>query len=178
MQEPQETPRVQNGNPLQYSCLENPMDRETCGLQSVESQSQTRLSTPTRIDIHGHIWPLSPSLMLLRTSHGVVYISNLLFFSCMNVFHCVDIPQTLLFSTIERYLGCLQSGDCYPKSWASQVALVVKNLPAKAGEASDPDWIPGLGRSPGGGHGHSPQYSCLLLLLLSHFSRVRLCATP
>ena len=32
-----------NGNPLQYSCLENPMDRGTrCGLQSIGLQkSQT-----------------------------------------------------------------------------------------------------------------------------------------
>ena len=27
-----------NGNPLQYSCLENPMDRGACGLQSMGSQ--------------------------------------------------------------------------------------------------------------------------------------------
>ena len=34
---------------------------------------------------------------------------------------------------------------------ASQVALVVKNLPANAGNARDVGLIPGLGRSPGGG---------------------------
>ena len=28
------SPGEGNGNPLQYSCLENPMDRETGGLQS------------------------------------------------------------------------------------------------------------------------------------------------
>ena len=44
---------------------------------------------------------------------------------------------------------------------ASQVALVVKNLPANAGEIRDMGSIPGLGRSPGGGHGHPLQYSCL-----------------
>ena len=33
-----------NGNPLQYSCLENPMDEESGRLQSMGSQSQTRLS--------------------------------------------------------------------------------------------------------------------------------------
>ena len=45
--------------------------------------------------------------------------------------------------------------------WASQVALVVKNLTANAGDIRDPGWIPGLGRSPGGGHGNPLQYSCL-----------------
>ena len=29
------------------------------------------------------------------------------------------------------------------------------------GDAGDVDWIPGLGRSPGGGHGNPLQYSCL-----------------
>ena len=44
---------------------------------------------------------------------------------------------------------------------ASQVALVVKNPPAKAGNLRDAASIPGLGRSPGGGHGNLLQYSCL-----------------
>ena len=34
--------------------------------------------------------------------------------------------------------------------WASQVALVVKNLPANAGDIRDPGSIPGSGGSPGG----------------------------
>ena len=46
-------------------------------------------------------------------------------------------------------------------SFASQVALVVKNLPANAGDIRDVDSIPGLGRSPGGGNGNPLQYSCL-----------------
>ena len=33
-----------NGNPLQHSCLENPMTEEPDRLQSTGSQSQTRLS--------------------------------------------------------------------------------------------------------------------------------------
>ena len=44
---------------------------------------------------------------------------------------------------------------------ASQVALVVKNLPANAGDIRDVGSIPGSGRSPGGEHGNSLQYSCL-----------------
>ena len=44
---------------------------------------------------------------------------------------------------------------------ASQVALVVKNLLANAGGLRGAGLIPGLGRSPGGGHGNPLQYSCL-----------------
>ena len=44
---------------------------------------------------------------------------------------------------------------------ASQVALLVKNLPAKAGDMRDEGSIPGSGRSPGGGHGNPLQYSCV-----------------
>ena len=45
--------------------------------------------------------------------------------------------------------------------WASQVTLVVKNPPANAGDMGDMCLIPGLGRSPGGGHGNLLQCSCL-----------------
>ena len=44
--------------------------------------------------------------------------------------------------------------------WASQVVLVGKNLPVNA-DVRDKGLIPELGRSPGGGHGNSLQYSCL-----------------
>ena len=49
--------------------------------------------------------------------------------------------------------------------WASQVVLVVKNPPASAGDVRDMGLIPGLGRSPGGGHGNPLQYSCLKNLM-------------
>ena len=39
--------------------------------------------------------------------------------------------------------------------------LVVKNLPANAGDIRDAGLIPVLGRSPGVGNGHPLQYSCL-----------------
>ena len=44
---------------------------------------------------------------------------------------------------------------------ASQVAPVVKNPPANAGDTRDVGSIPGSGRSPRGGHGNSLQYSYL-----------------
>ena len=46
-----------------------------------------------------------------------------------------------------------------PLLGASQVALVVKNLSANAGDIRDVGWIPGLGKSPGEGHGKQLQYS-------------------
>ena len=47
------------------------------------------------------------------------------------------------------------------EKWASQVVLGVKNPPANAGDVRDVGSIPGLGRSPGGGHGNSIQYPCM-----------------
>ena len=54
-------------------------------------------------------------------------------------------PHTLV-------LGCINILPCL--LWASQVALVVKNLPANAGDVKEVGSIPGLGRTPGGGHGN------------------------
>ena len=44
--------------------------------------------------------------------------------------------------------------------WASQVVLVVKNLPANAADISETGSIPGSRRSPGRGHGDPLQYFC------------------
>ena len=49
---------------------------------------------------------------------------------------------------------CVQLG-------ASQVALVVQNPPAKAGDAGDMGLIPGSERSPGGENSNPLQDSCL-----------------
>ena len=44
---------------------------------------------------------------------------------------------------------------------ASQVALVVRNLPANAGDIRDAGSIPGSGRAPGEGNGNPFQFYCL-----------------
>ena len=41
------------------------------------------------------------------------------------------------------------------------MVLVVKNLPANAGDTRDASSTHGLGRSPGEGHGNPLQHSCL-----------------
>ena len=43
----------------------------------------------------------------------------------------------------------------------TQVVLEVKNPPVNAGDIRDKGSIPGLGRSPRGGHNNPLQYSCL-----------------
>ena len=57
---------------------------------------------------------------------------------------------------LEEYLRifCIMDG-------ASQVALVVKNLPANTEDIRDGGLISGWGRSPEGGHDNPFQYSCL-----------------
>ena len=66
----------------------------------------------------------------------------------------------------KNYLG---TGNGFPRrsnaeqfsAGASQVVLVVKNLPARAGDPRYLGSISGLERSPGGGNGNLLQYSCL-----------------
>ena len=53
--------------------------------------------------------------------------------------------DSLLFEPLGKY-GLLLA------NWGSHMALVVKNPPANAGDVGDVSSIPGLGRSPGGGH--------------------------
>ena len=54
----------------------------------------------------------------------------------------------------------VSEGTSFTK-WVSQVALVVKNPCAYAGNIKRHGFHPGSGRSPGGGHGNPLQYSCL-----------------
>ena len=51
--------------------------------------------------------------------------------------------------------------QCKDVAQAFQITVVVKNLPANAGDIRDLGLIPVLGRSPGGGHCNPAQCSCL-----------------
>ena len=57
--------------------------------------------------------------------------------------------------------SCQKLGRYNRITGASQVARVVKNALASAGDVGVAGLIPGLGRSPGGGHGSPLKYSCL-----------------
>ena len=67
-------------------------------------------------------------------------------------------------SLLERWriqLGQIEDSAWITQLLISQVALVVKNLPANAGDTRHMDLTLGLGRSPGERHGNPLQHSCL-----------------
>ena len=61
---------------------------------------------------------------------------------------------------IEYFLHLSEAVD-FRWFYRSQVALVVKNLPANPGHIRDVGSIPGSGRPCGGDYGNPLQYSCL-----------------
>ena len=67
--------------------------------------------------------------------------------------------ESIVQST-STWQSCNLNPDVY-NSRASQMLLVVKNLPAIAGDPRGVGSILGSGRSAGGGHGNLLQYSCL-----------------
>ena len=56
-------PGREHGNPLQSSCLENPMDRGASGLQFLGSQSQTRLKQVSTHSGFSSVTQLCPTLV-------------------------------------------------------------------------------------------------------------------
>ena len=78
-----------------------------------------------------------------------------------NNFDILAFTYSLLHPRREKRHPWLKTVKCYSPSVyrnLTQVALVVKNLPANVGDLRDADWIPDSGRSPGGGHGNPLQY--------------------
>ena len=71
-------------------------------------------------------------------------------------------PHIWLVSQSRGFLRILLQEDSSSSTYSPpQVVLPVKNLPANAGDMRDAGSIPGLGRSPEGGHGKPLQNSCL-----------------
>ena len=70
-------------------------------------------------------------------------------------------PQQLTSIKSAFYPNKFIFSNIYLLSRAPQVAQLVMNPPANAGDTRDTDSIPGSGRSPGGGNCNPLQYSCL-----------------
>ena len=97
---------------------------------------------------------VSPPPLHLPTSRHASFpcVMHILRSSHLEVLSCKPLD-------ISYYLRMLHLCSCFlfpPK--ASQVVLMVRNLPANARDTGS---ISGDGRCPGGGHGNPLQYSCL-----------------
>ena len=80
--------------------------------------------------------------------------------ACVGVCACVRawvcVRACVLVLSHHGHFKCLTVLSIIP----SQVALVVMNPPANAGDLRDVGSVSGLGRSPGGGNGNPIQYPC------------------
>ena len=63
---------------------------------------------------------------------------------------------TVLILTVQEHGISFHFFESLQFPWASQVALMVKNLPVSAEYVRDAGSAPGSGRSPGGGNGTHP----------------------
>ena len=101
------------------------------------------------------IWSILPTSLDIQIPSMAVWASDEL--SQHGNPPCLRLPMAWWLP-----VPALQGFSIPCKTWrASQVALVVKNPPANAGDVRDKRLIPGLGRWPRAGHGNPLQYSCL-----------------
>ena len=119
----------------------------------------------------------------LQPTHWFLSLRHFLHHGCVQAFLLTTFPcitlewwggtekhyrgRTPLPPSLQKVTGSsgelIQSAMAHAVGWRvpcllSPVAQTVKNLHANAGDVG---WIPGSGRSPGGGNGNPLQYSCL-----------------
>ena len=126
------SPGKGNGNTLQYSCLENSMDRRAWWAYSPWGHSRTGLS-----DFHFY------------------------FFLCLNSIPRCAFIKYIIFLAPGANQGLVETlwmNDFMESPMGFPVAQMVKRLLAMRETQVR---IPGSGRSPGEGNGNPLQYSCL-----------------
>ena len=97
---------------------------------------------------------LYPNLMLQGTCASVLLDHLQCYFQILVLFF----PR---YGSVHGFCSEKQSYWLELVSEGSLMAQLVKNLSPKAEDLRDKDSIPGMGRSPRGGHGNPLQYSCL-----------------
>ena len=86
---------------------------------------------------------------------GLLYLEHLSTFLTLDTSHSFPSLYPVIWAIVFIFYYM------FLKNKGPQVALVVKNLPASAGDIRDAGSIPGSGRYLGGRHGNPLQYSCL-----------------
>ena len=157
--------RESNGNPLQYSCLENPMDGEAwwAAVHGV-AKSRTRLSDFT-FTFHFHVLEkemATHSSVLAWRIPGTGEPGGLPPMGSHRVRH--DWSNLAAAAAIQ---SVLLLENHFLKFVLKSIGYVLGEAPGgsdgqeSACNAEDPGLIPGLERSPGEGNGNSLQYCCL-----------------
>ena len=85
-----------------------------------------------------------------------VWVNKSLWNTAMST--CVHLFEAAFMLQQQNWVFAAEVNGPY---WSFPGGTVVKNPPASAGDTEDAGSVPGLGRSPGGGHGNPFQYSCL-----------------
>ena len=141
-----------NGNPLQYSCLGNPMDRGV-------AKGQEWLSDCTHIYNHKYLWKMF--IFLLIQSNSVIICKTCAEFN----WYCTDFKKLILWFGIKLnvtfYVEIHGHREQHVNLKWSYCASLVVHLKESTCNAGDLSLIPGLGRSPGEGKGYPLQYSGL-----------------
>ena len=94
-------------------------------------------------------FPFLSSTLILQTSLPSVVLFHMVGVLFLLIYFCWWFFSTFYFVFEYSRLTGFRSGSA------------VKKPPARQDDIGDVGWIPGLGRSPGGGHGNPLQYSCL-----------------
>ena len=135
-----------NGNPLQYSCLENPMDR---GAWRVTIQGVTE--SQTQLNAHTHIHTHTPSHCARQpVDLGTGVGPGPALRKALRGFMKIRKAESF---TLETSFNAWQ-----PSTLGSPGGSVGREFTCYAGE---PGLIPRWGRSPGEGNGNPLQYFCL-----------------
>ena len=144
-----------DGNPRQYSCLENPMDRGAIGSQSrkwLSMRSMTALRVKcASILLHSSFFSWGHHTHSQAKGFGGGW--------CLILVYCLIPYSSCSQSTVPwpatsyHLLDMQKSG---PTPSETVVGSAVKYLTVNEG---DPGLIPGSGRSPRGGNGNPLQYS-------------------
>ena len=153
------SPGEGNDYPLQYSCLENAMgrrDRWATVHGVIRVRHNSAIKTPNyKYELFWIIFRLSQLLTASSILLQKIPMNIHGFLSICRSIHPIVRPATPPWRTLLFKKYSWEHGGGPPRG------PVVKNSSANAGAAGDMGSVPGWGRSPRGGHGNPPQYSCL-----------------
>ena len=138
------SPGEGNGNPLQYSCLENPMDRGAW---------QATVHGVTKRQAHDRYTQCHRTRIFPYTTTS--QLTNSGYLPLMEYFYLIE----LMYQFCQVFSLFFWRGPYFPPSYIEPLmAQMVKHLPAMR-----ETWVRFLGwdDSPGGGNGNPLQYSCL-----------------